>query len=334
MHAVVATHGHCFDGLCSAVVFTRLLQALYARNAHARDPQGSDLSVRYHSCGYAPTQRPLTELLTGELNAILDYRFCATERLHWYFDHHRTAFGTGQDRAFFDARVATHPFHYDASYSSCTKLVRDIAEQRYGVSMPELEPLTRWADKIDSAAFESAEAALDSSHPVMRLASVVELHGDSAFLSRLVPRLLESPLETVANRSEYRSLHSKIRRRKAAFARRVRKNAHSLERVVLVDLSGSEVESYGKFVTYALYPEAMYSVILARLENGARINVGYNPWSRRSLDRDLSSICGRYGGGGHPFVGGICFPPEDVQRARHVAHEIALELDAQLPAAE
>ena len=98
--------------------------------------------------------------------------------------------------------------------------------------------------------------------------------------------------------------------------------------MLVVDLSGSEVESYGKFVTYALYPEAMYSVIVARLENGARINVGYNPWSRHSLDRDLSSICGRYGGGGHPFVGGISFPPEDVQRARHVAREIALELDA------
>ena len=97
---------------------------------------------------------------------------------------------------------------------------------------------------------------------------------------------------------------------------------------MLVDLSESEVESYGKFVTYALYPEAMYSVILARLDNGARINVGYNPWSRRSLDRDLSSICGRYGGGGHPFVGGISFPPEDVQRARSVAREIALELDS------
>jgi hypothetical protein len=194
--------------------------------------------------------------------------------------------------------------------------------------MPELEPLTRWADKIDSAQFESAAAALDHRHPVMQLAGVVEHHGDSEWLGRLVPRLLEAPIEQVAGRAEVRSLYAKIRRRKAAFARSVRKNAHTLERVVLVDLSGSEVETYGKFVTYALYPDAMYSVILGRLENGARINVGYNPWSQRRLDRDLSSICGRYGGGGHPFVGGISFPAEDVQRARHVAREIALELDS------
>jgi hypothetical protein len=317
MHAVVATHGHCFDGLCSAVVFTRLLREL----------RGANTQCTYVACGYGPLQRPVDQLLEGEENAILDYRFSPSERLDWYFDHHKSAFGNPVDRAFFESRTATHSYHYDPTYSSCTKLVRDIARSRYGVEMPELEPLTRWADKIDSAAFESAEAALDHSHPVMQLASVVEHHGDSALLARLVPRLLEGPIETVAARSEHRSMFSKIRRRKAAFRRRVQKTARELERVVLVDLSGSEVDSYGKFVTYALYPHAMYSVILARFENGARINVGYNPWSQQALDRDLSTICGRYGGGGHPFVGGISFPPEDVQRARHVASEIARELN-------
>lgn len=317
MRAVVATHGHCFDGLCSAVVFTRLLREL----------RGPATRFHYTSCGYSPTQRAVETLLDGDENAILDYRFCATERLHWYFDHHPTAFGSAADRAFFDAQSETRPFHYDASYSSCTKFVRDIALERYGVAMPELEPLTAWADKIDSAAFESAEAALDYSNPVMQLVSVVEHHGDGELIARLVPRLLEAPVEEVAKRSEHRELYRKIRRKKAAFAKRVQQNASTRGRVVLVDLSGAELESYGKFVTYALYPEAMYSVIVGRFKNGARINVGYNPWSERRLDRDLSSICGRYGGGGHPFVGGISFPAEDVLRAKNVAHEIALELD-------
>jgi hypothetical protein len=317
MRAVVATHGHCFDGLCSAVVFTRLLREL----------RGPATRFRYLSCGYSPTQRALETLLDGDENAILDYRFCATERLHWYFDHHRTAFGSAADREFFEARSASRPYHYDASYSSCTKLVRDLAIERYGVAMPELEPLTAWADKIDSAAFESAEAALDYSDPVMQLVSMVEHHGDGELIARLVPRLLEAPVEEVAQRAEHRELYRKIRRKKSAFSKRVQQNASTRGRVVLVDLSDAELESYGKFVTYALYPEAMYSVIVGRFKNGARINVGYNPWSERCLDRDLSSICGRYGGGGHPFVGGISFPAEDVLRAKNVAHEIALELD-------
>ena len=185
MRFVVATHGHCFDGLSSAVVFSRLMKELGATRP----------TFEYRTCGYGTGQtRAEDKLFTGDENAILDYRFCPTEKLSWYFDHHRTAFADAADRAFFDARLQSHPYHYDASYSSCTKLVRDVAEQRYGVAMPELEPLTQWADKIDSAAFESAEAALDSSQPVMRLASVVEHHGDSEFLSRLVPRLLDTPL--------------------------------------------------------------------------------------------------------------------------------------------
>jgi hypothetical protein len=282
MRAVVATHGHCFDGLCSAVVFTRLLRAL----------RGPAVRFFYQGCGYAPTQRSVEGMLDGDENAILDYRFSASDKVHWYFDHHRTAFGSDADRAFFEARREALPYHYDASYSSCTKLVRDVAEARYGVAMPELEP-----------------------------------HGDGALLARLVPRLLEAPVEEVARRSEHRELYRKIRRKKAAFAKRVQQNARTSGRVVLVDLSGAELESYGKFVTYALYPNAMYSVILGRFKNGARINVGYNPWSEHRLDRDLSSICGRYGGGGHPFVGGISFPAEDVHRAKNVAQEIALELD-------
>jgi hypothetical protein len=317
MRAVVATHGHCFDGLCSAVVFTRLLREL----------RGPASQFHYLSCGYSPTQRALENLLDGDENAILDYRFCATERLDWYFDHHPTAFGSDADRAFFEGQRASRPYYYDASYSSCTKLVHDIAVERYGVGIAELEPLTAWADKIDSAAFESAEAALDYSDPVMQLVSVVEHHGDGELIARLVPRLLEAPVEEVARRSEHRELYRKIRRKKAAFAKRVQQNALACGRVVLVDLSGAELESYGKFVTYALYPDAMYSVIVGRFKNGARINVGYNPWSEQRLDRDLSSICGRYGGGGHPFVGGISFPAEDVHRAKNVAREIALELD-------
>jgi hypothetical protein len=318
MHAVIATHGHCFDGLASAVLFTRLLREL----------RGPAVRFSYHACGYAPTQRAVANLLVGDENTILDYRFTASERLHWYFDHHQTAFATEAERAFFDQAQQSRPYYYDASYSSCTKLVRDVARSRYGIEMPELEPLTLWADKIDSAAFESAEEALDHSNPVMGLASVVEHHGDSSMLARLVPRLLDSPIDTVAKRSDNRDLHRRIQKKKAAYALRVQQSAEERGRVVLVDLSHAPLETYGKFVTYALYPQAMYSVILGRFESGARINVGYNPWSAQSRDRDLSTICGRYGGGGHPFVGGISFAAGDLSHARSVAREIARELDA------
>lgn len=318
MRAVVATHGHCFDGLCSAVLFARLLQAV----------KGRSVDFQYHACGYSPGQRAVSSLLDGDDNAILDYRFSADERLGWYFDHHRTAFANAEDQRFFEQRQPDRPYYHDTHYGSCARLVSDVARQRYAVDLDHLETLTLWADKIDSAAFESAEAALDHSDPVMQLASVVEHHGDQALLSALVPRLLRDPVEIVASRSENRRLYEKIRRKKADFSRHVAARAKQLDRVVLVDLSQTRLETYGKFVTYALYPDAMYSVLLGTFGNGARINVGYNPWSTRGRDRDLSSICGRYGGGGHPFVGGISFGAAELPRARRVAREIARELEA------
>src|SRR6185295_9083010 len=96
-NVVVATHGHCFDGLCSAVMFTRLMK-------HLR-PAG-DLAFTYHGAGYGPGQNGVDpKLLAGEENAILDFRFTSTPALTWYFDHHVSAFVTPEDRAAYE-RVA------------------------------------------------------------------------------------------------------------------------------------------------------------------------------------------------------------------------------------
>src|SRR5689334_17932298 len=132
MRFVVATHGHCFDGLSSAVVFTRLQKELGAQAA----------SFEYRTCGYGAGQaRAGEQQLTGEQHAILDYRFCASEQLSWYFDHHRTAFGSEQDREYFESRKSGGQFFFDSAYSSCTTLIADLARERFGVAMPDLAEL-------------------------------------------------------------------------------------------------------------------------------------------------------------------------------------------------
>jgi hypothetical protein len=97
--------------------------------------------------------------------------------------------------------------------------------------------------------------------------------------------------------------------------------------VVFVDLTETVLDTVGKFVTYALFPDSVYSVIVGLLKSGPKISVGYNPWSGRPLDTDISAICARYGGGGHPVVGGIAFGQHEVERARVVAQQIATELE-------
>src|SRR6478752_2531473 len=290
---VVASHGHCFDGLSSAVLFTRLM--------HERGL--SQAKFDYKACGYGLNQQRNDEkLLVGDENAILDYRFKSSPKLTWYFDHHRTAFPTEADREAFDA--AHNPnYFFDATYSSCTKLIADTAFKQFGFSDPKLDPLVRFADIVDSARFDSPEQAIDRSDPIMRLVSVVEHYGDDGFYGQLVPELLQKPLSEVAASSAINERYKPLGKKHERF-----------------------LESVGKFVTYALYPKSVYSVLVGVLKGGPKISVGYNPWCGEPLGADISAICARYGGGGHPVVGGISFAANDVERARSVAREIAKEL--------
>jgi len=124
MRFVVASHGHCFDGLSSAVLFTRLM--------HERGL--GQAQFEYKACGYGMSQQRAEEkLLVGDENAILDYRFSGSPKLTWYFDHHRTAFHSDAER---DAFEATHnpQFFFDATYSSCTKLIADKPRRRSSAS--------------------------------------------------------------------------------------------------------------------------------------------------------------------------------------------------------
>ena len=317
MHVVVATHGHCFDGLASAVVFTRLIQKV----------EGAGTAFTYRGCGYGDGQlTPTDEVLSGDQNAVLDYRFAPTERLTWYFDHHRTAFANVGERDLFAEKQPTGRFFYEPAYTSCTKLVCEVARDKFGVSLAGLEDLIRWADVIDSAAFKNPEEALDRSNPVMRLAAVVERYGDDKLLSELVPKLLERPLDEMSRTPEVEKRYAKIAGQHERFVERVRTRAVQRGRVVVVDLTDEVLEMIGKFVTYALYPKAVYSVIVGLMKNATKISVGYNPWSGLPCDADSSAICARYGGGGHPVVGGIAFSNSEIDHARSVAREIAAEL--------
>lgn len=318
MKLVVATHGHCFDGLASAALFTHLVRALHA---------DAPLEIVYRACGYGNGQaRAEDAMLTGDENAILDYRYHPSEKLTWYFDHHRTAFASCDDRAHFDARSASGRFFYDAEATSCTKLIAQIARERFGVENPALTELVGWADRIDSARFRSAEEAVDRSDPVMRLVSVVEHYGDDGFLERFVPELLDKPLAAVAAMPEVAARYRPLGKKHDRYVDRVRQSSRRQGRVVFVDLTEEVLDSVGKFVTYALFPDSVYSVVIGLLKNGPKISVGYNPWSGRPRDADISSICARYGGGGHPVVGGIAFSNAELERARSVAREIAAEL--------
>ena len=59
---------------------------------------GPERSCIYRACGYGGGQARADEnMLCGDENAILDYRFTPTPKVTWFFDHHRTAFPCRDD---------------------------------------------------------------------------------------------------------------------------------------------------------------------------------------------------------------------------------------------
>lgn len=317
---VCATHGHCFDGLASAVVLRRLIE-----------PRFPSHTFEVHACGYGHKQeKPSATMLSGVGNAIVDFRYEPIDSLTHYFDHHRTAFGDAEARAHFDAQRSRSPscFVFDSDHSSCTKLMADVAASAHGVSLTGLESLIAWADRIDSASFESAEAATDKDEPVLRLAAVIEQFGDTQFLGRALDVLADGSLESLCKKRFVTDAYDIIGPRQDDFIARVRNHGLQVGRVAFADLADQPVSAVTKFVQYKLWPEATYSVMVTSMASGIRIAIGHNPWSKADLDVDISRICARYGGGGHPMVGGIGFAKEDLERARTVAREIMAELQA------
>ena len=217
-HVVVATHGHCFDGLCSAVMFTRLYRHLLPGRRRDASPTTPPATARARTAS-SP------KVLAGDVNAILDFRFSPLPQLDWYFDHHVSAFVTPEDRADYERRAAAQGADGRAPLLPRRRVqLRDEAHRRPRAralrprSRRRRAELVRWADMIDSAAFPSAKMAVERAEPELQLMTVVEHLGDDAFLARMVPRLLEQPLADVARAAGHR------RRRTSRSAERTRRS--------------------------------------------------------------------------------------------------------------
>lgn len=315
---LVATHGHCLDGLLSATLFTRLLRHVESSRT---------LRFAYRPCGYGPGENGVPEAaLVGDVNAVLDYRYSSSPKLDWYFDHHASAFPTDADRASYAARAGSGLVHFDSSYGSCTKLIADVSAKRFDLDPAPFADLIHWADLIDAARFPDAAMPVEKRAAPLRLMAVVERYGNEEFITRWVPRLLEEPFLLASDSAEVRELYEPLGADQDRFVDLVKRHARCEGPVVLVDLGDSLLEAAPKFVTYALYPESLYSVVLTRSSSKCKISVGYNPWAPRERRHDISAICERFGGGGHPVVGAASTKADELDRARAIAAEIVAEL--------
>lgn len=308
-------HNNCFDGLASAAVFGN-----FYLNAIRRDGE-----CRYEGLAHRAGQLFLDVRFDGDENAIVDFKYSSDPRLTWWFDHHQSAFLSQEDEAHFRADRSGRKFH-DPNYRSCTKFIVEMVRRHFGFDSGRLQELIEWADVIDGAQFESAQSAVELHQSAMKLMMVIEGMRDREKICSLIVEFQKRPLDEIMELEWVQDVFRPIYERHLRSIDIIRRHAHCSERTIFFDISGHELEGYNKFIPYYLFPEATYCVGVSLSSFRAKISVGSNPWSPYPRTHNLAALCERHGGGGHPVVGAISFAPEELQKARLIAQEIAAEL--------
>ena len=311
----VLYHGHCFDGVASAATFTRF----YKGRIHP------DAEVNYTGLLHRPGNLFDLEMFDSDENAIVDFKYAASSRLTWWFDHHQSAFLSPEDEAHFHADKSGKKF-LDPTRKSCTEFIAAVAHEKFGFDVSAIESLIHWAHIIDGALYTSPAQCVELKEPALQLMQVIESDPDDCFIEAIIRDLTGKSLEEVATGVEVQRRFQPIYQQHLETLDAVRRKATFAESVVQFDLVDEGYEGFNKFIPYYLYPETTYSVALTRGPQRTKISVGSNPWAPKPRTHNIAKICERYGGGGHAVVGAVSFKPEEVREARAAVKEIVAEL--------
>ena len=327
MRVRVFYHDKCFDGACSASLFTRF----------HRECVASDASYEYHGLVHRAGALFDESEFTGDENAIVDFKYSSSPKITWWFDHHLSAFLTPADQQNFEAckrdpQCSKRKF-FDPNYTSCTSFLAHVASTQFGFDTAPVAELIRWADIVDGALYESPESAVEMAAPAMKLTLIIESTQDPAFSPRRIPLLTAMPLAEVLSQPFVADLLPALLERHKEAVELIRSRAEERDGTIFFDISDRPLEGFNKFIPYYLYPDAVYSIGLSKSSFRTKVAVGSNPWTKADPAKmvNLAQVCERYGGGGHARVGAISFSPDHADQARAAAAEIVAELRANKP---
>lgn len=304
-------HGNCFDGVSSAAIFTKFYKTKINRDAEIE---------------YAPTMHRANnafdkDQLDGDENAIVDFKYCADERLTWWFDHHQSAFLSEADREHFLNDDSGKKF-LDTESKSCAEFIARIADEKFGFRDPSLDELIEWAHIIDGALYESPAQCVELRSAALKLMQVIEGEKDARFVEKIIRDLTEKSLDEVLESEEIQRKLKPILEQHWETVELIKEKSRYERGVVSFDLTENGIDGYNKFIPYYFYPQTTYNVALTNSPHRTKISVGSNPWSPRPRLHNIAEICERYGGGGHAVVGAVSLPSGEIELGRRYMREI------------
>jgi len=311
MKLKIIYHGNCFDGVASAAFFTNFYLSKINKTAEI------SYSPAMHQAGNVFDR----DLLIGDENAIVDFKYCPDERLTWWFDHHHSAFLTPDDENHFKNDTSGKKF-LDTNSKSCCEYIAKIAKEQFGYESDHLKYLVEWAHIIDGALYESPAQCVELQSSALKLMQLIENEKDVSVVEEIIKSLGRHSIDEILLDPFIAERLEPILERHWEVVDLVEQRAVFDRGVVSFDLTDTDVDSYNKFIPYYFFPQTTYNVALTRSDFRTKISVGSNPWAPRPRTQNIAELCERYGGGGHAVVGAVSLGRDEIEKGRDYMSEI------------
>jgi hypothetical protein len=307
--ATLYLHFPCFDGIISGVVAILFLEKSRGWKFKTIEPVNYGLKKTW-----LDTSLP-------QRSAVVDFLY--HPQAEFWADHHPTTFLTDEVKVDFEQRKG--PCHiYDKQSGSCASLLwRNMGESFHADR--RLEEMVRWAEKIDSAAYDSVEEALSSAHPALILSKSLAIDADHQYCTFLITRLRSASLQETAQSEEVQKRLTKAQDLGSLGLERVRQTIQ-LEGDVAVFEANSEGALISRYSPYYFYPKAQYSIGVTHTKHSIVVTAMRNPWlDFESLN--LGEFVKEFGGGGHQRVGSVVLGKEYCAEADTIVEKLLEKLN-------
>lgn len=314
--ATLYFHYPCFDGLVSAALSWEFLEAQEGWSVGELCPV--NYTVRNSWLG-SELKHPC---------AIVDFLYHPSA--DFWADHHATSMLSKKAEADYQRRRAEFPLYFDEQAGSCASLLfRHVGHAL--ACKPHFPEMVEWAEKIDSARYESVEEAILGDAPALKINRSILFEPGAEYARFLCKELRNHPLDHVAALDEVKTRQDEVVRRTRAGLKQVEKRI-TMEpgAVATFEAEQTQDEIINRYSAYYFAPDARYSVGIIHSEEGTAITAMRNPW-REFPSVGLGKLFAMFGGGGHQRIGSIFIPKNESQRVPDVIKSLLSQLSVAGP---
>jgi len=252
----------------------------------------------------------------GKPAAIVDFLFHPDAAL--WIDHHVDPFIIPEWKYI---ALQQQFYVWDLTALSCPPLI-DRVFQFTGNLRKHFAPYIHWSSIIDSARYESPQAATDLNNPFLLLSKILALPNAEAITNCVVHEVVRHPVDVLLTHPDVDPLAKKVIDIEYQIKEEIYRLIEYDGIVVLLDQSFKHWP-YQRYYPYLIYPDASYVVGIYRLDHSFTVSVGANPW-KPEPGIHLGLLCKQLGGGGRKNVAGV--PTADAKTARVIATRIIEKL--------